>query len=202
MGGHGVPAHQKGALKAGAWIVFADESGLSLWPPTRATYAPRGHTPALAHQGNRRTASMAAALGYDPSDPGRGPRLCFDARPASYDTCALIAFLEELGAFYEYQPVVLLWDGLSAHWSKRMRAWAATQPWLTLEQLPAYAPQLNPVELLWSSMKKHELANLAGHHLSEVAQAAETAIHRITTQEHLPHSYLAHTGLQLHPQTP
>ncbi|WP_246041182.1 transposase [Streptomyces cadmiisoli] len=39
-----------------------------------------------------------------------------------------------------------------------MRAWVAEQDWLTLERLPAYAPELNPVELLWSSLKKRELA--------------------------------------------
>lgn len=55
---------------------------------------------------------------------------------------------------------MLVWDGLSAHWSQAMRAWVAEQDWLTLERLPAYAPELNPVELLWSSLKKRELANL------------------------------------------
>ncbi|WP_445519779.1 transposase [Streptomyces sp. NEAU-174] len=37
---------------------------------------------------------------------------------------------------------------------------------LTLERLPAYAPELNPVELLWSAIKTRELANelgAAGH---------------------------------------
>ncbi|MFF7725870.1 transposase [Streptomyces sp. NPDC008001] len=51
-----------------------------------------------------------------------------------------------------------------------MRAWAAEQDWLTLEQLPAYAPELNPVELLWSSIKTRELANLASDHLADVAE--------------------------------
>ncbi|MFJ6673372.1 transposase [Actinosynnema sp. NPDC091369] len=58
-----------------------------------------------------------------------------------------------------------------------MRARVAEQDWLTLERLPAYASELNPVELLWSSLKKRELANLAGDHL-------------------------AHTGLTIHPPHP
>ncbi|WP_407698855.1 transposase [Streptomyces acidicola] len=33
-----------------------------------------------------------------------------------------------------------------------------TVHWLTLERLPAYVPELNPVELLWSSLKKRDLA--------------------------------------------
>jgi transposase len=55
--------------------------------------------------------------------------------------------LEQLGGFYAGQRVVLIWDGLSAHRSTRMRAWLDRQrDWLTVERLPAYAPELNPVE--------------------------------------------------------
>ncbi|MEU0375300.1 transposase [Streptomyces sp. NPDC006283] len=60
--------------------------------------------------------------------------------------------------FYRGERVVLVRDGLSAHWSRAMRAWVVEQDWLTLERLPAYAPELNPVEWLWSSLKKRELA--------------------------------------------
>jgi transposase len=34
----------------GAWIVFQDESGFSLLPPVRGTWAPKGHTPVLRHR--------------------------------------------------------------------------------------------------------------------------------------------------------
>ncbi|MFD0432166.1 transposase [Streptomyces zhihengii] len=81
-------------------------------------------------------------------------------------------------------------------------AWVAEQDWLTLERLPAYAPELNPVELLWSSLKKRELANLAGDHLADVADATEQGIHRINTNPQLPWSFLTHTGLTLHPPDP
>ena len=48
--------------------------------------------------------------------------------------------------FYRGEPVVLVWDGLSAHWSRAMRTWITEQNWLTLERLAAYTPELNPVE--------------------------------------------------------
>ena len=88
----------------------------------------------------------------------------------------LVEVLEQVEVFYADEPVALVWDGVLAHWSRAMRAWVAEQDWLTLERLPAYAPELNPVELLWSSLKKRELANLAGDHL---ADATEHGIHRI-----------------------
>ncbi|MDT0393016.1 transposase [Streptomyces sp. DSM 41921] len=67
-----------------------------------------------------------------------------------------------------------------------MRAWAAERDWLPLKRLPAYAPELNPVELLWSSLKKREPANLAGDHLADTADAAEQGIRRISTNPRLP----------------
>lgn len=189
--------HQKGAVNTRAWIVFLDESGVSLLPQVRRTYAPRGRTPLLRHRLNWKRASMAAALGYHATDPDRGPRLCFHLKPGSYDTAGLIEVLEQMKTFYSGERVILVWDGLSAHWSRAMRAWVAEQDWLTLERLPAYAPELNPVELLWSSLKKRELANLA-----DVADATEQGIHRINQNRQLPWSFLAHTGLTLQPSTP
>lgn len=199
MGRAGMAAHQKGAVKKRAWIVFFDESGVSLLPQVRRTYAPRGRTPLLRHRLNWKRAGMAAALGYHAADRDRGPRLCFHLKPGSYDTTSLIGVLEQIKTFYAGEPVVLVWDGLSAHWSRAMRAWAAEQDWLTLERLPAYAPELNPVELLWSAIKTSELANLAGDHLADVADAAERGIHRVCSSEQLPWSFLTHTGLTIHP---
>ena len=93
---------------------------------------------------------MAAALGYRPD--GSAARLCFHLQQPSYNTDSLIAVLEELAGFYAGQRVVLLWDGLSSHWSTRMRAYLDShRDWLTAERLPAYAPELNPVEGLWDA---------------------------------------------------
>jgi hypothetical protein len=43
-------------------IVFWDESGASLLPVTRRTWAPRGHTPVIRHHFKWKRCSMAAAL--------------------------------------------------------------------------------------------------------------------------------------------
>ncbi|WP_250852730.1 transposase [Streptomyces rhizosphaericus] len=93
-------------MKKRAWIVFFDESGVSLLPQVRRTYAPRGRTPTLRHRLNWKRASMAAALGYHAADAERGPRLCFHLKPGSYDTMALIDVLRQVKAFYAGEPVV------------------------------------------------------------------------------------------------
>ena len=91
-----------------------------------------------------------------------------------------------------------MWDGLPAHRSLAMAAWRRRQRhWLVVEPLPGYAPELNPVEALWSNLKGVELANLAGDTLAEVIAAAERGIQRIGATHWLPYSFLRHCGLSL-----
>src|SRR5512132_3603519 len=143
---------------------------------------------------------MAAALGDHASDADRGPRLCFHLQKDSYNTQTLIGVLEQLAGFYAGQQVVLVWDGLGAHWSHAMHAWMETQRhWLTVERLPAYAPELNAVEYLWANLKGVELANLPTTTLAEVADATEQGIQRVCRTEDLVTGFLAHTGLTLDP---
>jgi DDE superfamily endonuclease len=61
-----------------------------------------------------------------------------------------------------------------------MRAWLSTQrSWLVVERLPAYAPELNPVEGLWSNLKAVELANLTGPTLVEVINQAHQGVKQV-----------------------
>ena len=191
-------ADQKGAAAETAWIVFFDESAVSLIPPVRRTWSPRGRTPILRHRFGWKKASMAAALGYRPD--ATAARLCFHLQQPSYNTDLLIGVLDQLKGFYAGQRVVLIWDGLSAHWSTKMRAFLDSQhDWLRAERLPAYAPELNPVECLWANLKGGELANLPTVTLGEVADAAQQGIERVCASEDLVAGFLAHTGLSLDP---
>ncbi|GAU71629.1 transposase, partial [Streptomyces sp. NBRC 110611] len=47
-------------------------------------------------------------------------------------------------------PIVLVWDRLNTHISRRMRELVAEREWLTVFLLPAYSPDLNPVEGVWA----------------------------------------------------
>ena len=158
--------------------MFWDESGASLLPVTRRTWAPRGRTPVICHHFKWKRVSMAAGLCY--GSRGGGAALAFHHQVGAYDTDTLIGALEQLRRFLGGQKATLVWDGLPAHRSHAMRAWLRRQrSWLVVEPLPAYAPELNPVEALWSSLKGVELANLAGDTLQEVIAAAERGIARI-----------------------
>jgi transposase len=76
----------------------------------------------------------------------------------------------------------------------------AQRDWLTVERLPAYAPELNPVEGLWANLKGVELANFAGDTVTEVADQAHRGIQRVCDSNSLVLGFLAHTGLSLNDQ--
>ena len=176
--------------------MFWDESGVSLLPVTRRTWAPRGVTPVLHHHFNWKRASMAAGLCY--GSRGGGAALAFHHQADAYNTDTLVQALGELRRFLGGQKATLLWDGLPAHRSKAMAAWLGRQRhWLVVERLPGYAPDLNPVEALWSNLKGVELANLAGDTLNDVITAAERGIQSIRDTHHLAYSFLRHCGLSL-----
>ena len=173
-----------------------DESALSLTPNVRRSWAPRGQPPVLTHPFNWKRASMAAALCYGVR--GGGAQLAFHVQAGNYDTDSLIGVLGQLRKFLGGEKATLLWDGLPAHRSRAMLAWLRTQrSWLVVERLPAYAPDLNPVEGLWSSLKAVELANLTGPTLGEVIAQAHRGIQRVRTTPHLAYSFLRHTGLSV-----
>ena len=90
---------------------------------------------------------------------GGGAQLTLHHQQGAYDTDTLIGALEGLRRFLGGQKATLLWDGLPAHRSHAMGAWLRRQrSWLVVEPLPGYAPELNPVEPLWASLKGVELA--------------------------------------------
>ncbi len=144
------PRIRANARRRRATIVFWDESAASLLPVTRRTWAPRGRTPVIRHHFKWKRASMAAALCY--GSRGGGALLAFHHQPGAYDTDTLIQALGELRRALGGQKATLVWDGLPAHRSRMMRAWLGRQrSWLVVEPLPAYAPDLNPVEPLWDA---------------------------------------------------
>jgi transposase len=143
-----------------------------------------------------RPAAIQAALCYGVG--GGGAQLAFHVTAGNYDTDTLIEVLGQLRRFLGGEKATLLWDGLPAHRSRAMRAWLNTQRhWLVVERLPAYAPELNPTEGLWSSLKAVELANLTAPALAEAIAQAHKGIERVRRTPHLAYSFLRHAGLSV-----
>ena len=136
-----------------------DESGVLLTPLVRRTLAPRGQTPILAVKGGRREkVSVLAALSLSPWAQRLG--LYFRTFPNAYVTTQDTAdFLRELLRHLRGR-VIVIWDRGPIHRGAPIRAVLAAYPRLSLEYLPSYAPELNPVEHLWGHIKYSRLANL------------------------------------------
>jgi putative transposase len=93
-------------------------------------------------------------------------------------------------------PVVLVWDNLNTHVSRAMRELIAARDWLTVYQLPPYASELNPVEPVWSNLKR-SLANLTKHNIYELTALVKTRLRRMQYRPGLLEGFLAKTGLDL-----
>jgi transposase len=138
--------------------------------------------------------SAALAYKYDTSEAA----LVFDIKTGTYNTESLIEFLTDFHDHFAGEKVTLIWDGLPSHRSKAMKAWIAQQrSWLLVEPLPGYAPDLNPVELLWGNVKGVELANLCPDTIDQARQAAEAGLNRAGINYQLCFNFLQHTGLSL-----
>ncbi|MGI9147996.1 MAG: transposase [Chloroflexota bacterium] len=140
---------------------------------------------------------MAGALAYEP-DGGSNAHLVFQLCPGAYNDETLIEFLTELNQLEQQRPLLLIWDGLPSHRSRRMSEWIASQrEWLWVERLPGYAPDLNPIEQVWGRLKSAELANLCSDTIDEVASIAEDGLDRIGSDASLCFAFLRHAGLRL-----
>jgi len=187
---------KKNAQARRAWICFQDESGFSLLPSVRATWAPKGQTPVLTHHFNWKRLSMSAAVCFRPD--GTEASLVFGMRPGSYNDESIMEFLLELHQHLDGDKVTLIWDGLPSHRSRAMRAFIKSQRhWLVVERLPAYAPDLNPVEQVWGNLKGGELANLCLDTIGEAEEIVDQGLCRIGKDTRLAFAFLRHCGLEL-----
>ncbi|MFH8520689.1 transposase [Streptomyces gelaticus] len=190
------------AAERDAWIVFEDEAGQSMTPPRARTWGRIGQTPVVRVRG--RGSGRVSMAGMACFKQGRRSRLIYAIReyrgrkdePKGFgwrDFRDLIVRARiQLGG-----PIVLVWDNVRLHLTAGMKEFfAANAEWLTVFQLPAYAPDLNPTEGVWALVKR-DLGNLAAADLSEITRAVKRRLKKI--QYALPSSTAASpaTGLSL-----
>ncbi len=202
MAGGDLAGGKKTAADLGAWVCFEDESGQGLRPPKGRTWGRRGRTPVVrVTGGSNRRVSLAALIATRPGCP---PRLIYrvhagrghgkDQRKGFTETDyarLLDAAHQQLGG-----PVVVVWDNLNTHVSRAMRELVAARDWLTVFQLPPYASELNPVEPVWSNLKR-SLANLTKHNIDQLTALVKTRLRRMQYRPGLLDGFLAKTGLDL-----
>ena len=93
---------------------------------------------------------------------------------------------------------MVIWDNLNTHVSHAMTDLVAARDWLTIYRLPAYASELNPVEGVWSVLKR-SLANLAKRDIGQLTALIKTRLRRMQYRPGLLNGFLAGPKLDLIP---
>lgn len=206
MAAGGVGAGKKLAAERGAWICFEDEAGHTLRPPKARTWGRRGQTPVIPVSG--KGSGRISVAGLFCVKPGQRTRLLYRAkihrnRKGERRSFAETDYIALLDAAHQYlqAPIVLIWDNLNTHVSVKMRQLVDGRDWLHVIQLPAYAPDLNPTEGVWSHVKR-SLGNLAATSVDHLAAIVRNRLKRIQYRTDLLNSFLTHTGLTLDPEPP
>lgn len=119
-------------------------------PPVRRTWAPVGQTPIVRHYYRRDRISVIGGLSVSPKRSRLGLYFRMHAKNISQEE--VYDFLWHLLRHLRGH-VIVVWDNASIHDSKSLRDLLRKYPRLHLEYLPAYAPQLNPVEAAWHAAK-------------------------------------------------
>jgi hypothetical protein len=168
-----------------------------LAPLVRRSWAPCGQTPVLYQRGrHHKKVSAMAALCVAPRR--HQVRLYFRLHPGKeVDATLAIQFLRILDQELQTR-CCLLWDRLNAHRAKKTTAYLATVPHLHPFFLPAYAPELNPVEYVWSFWKMNPLANVAVPEVYELALRTRHSGRSLQRKPELLRSFLRHSPLFLH----
>lgn len=140
------PEIQKRAKKEGATIYFQDESGIRSDFHSGTTWALKGKTPVIESTGARFGLNMMAAI------TPRG-QMQFMIVQGTVRADQICEFLKRLMHGHE-DKVFLIWDGHPTHKSKKVKECIASfEGRLEVFLLPAYSPDLNPIEQLWNHTK-------------------------------------------------
>lgn len=150
--------HPKKGLKTHARIGFSDESAFSDKPMVRKTWAPKGKTPILKVPGGWITRSVISLITCSPL--GQRPSLYFEMLTGAVNAAIFLRFIKDMKQRLRKKKFILIIDNLRVHKAKLVKEYLERQKhWLIVEYLPPYAPELNPVEYVWSSRKRKEFGN-------------------------------------------
>ena len=193
----GVSADKKNAAARGATLVFLDESGFSLTPTVRRTFAPKGKTPICRCRKWGGKISAISVVTLSPKQKRTG--LYFDLLPDNKNVEATntVRFLKELKRHLP-KKLTIIWDRSKVHdRANEVKAFLAKHPEIVTEKFPAYAPELNPDEGVWTYTKYGRLANYAPTNTTDLRTRLTDELDRLAKRHDLLASFILQTNLPL-----
>ena len=153
--------------------MFVDQSGFYLLPCVVRTYAPVGQTPILHEHLSRDHLSVISAITME-------GKLLMMEQERSFKSQDVVRFLRHLLGQIPGKLLVI-WDGSPIHRGRAVKNFLSSgaSRRLKLEQLPGYAPDLNPEEGIWKHLKYVELKNVCCQSLAELKVELRKAKERL-----------------------
>jgi transposase len=150
-----------------------DESAFYLLPGVVRTFAPRGQTPVLRLPLTRDHLSAISGI-------TQGGRLFLRVQERAFKSPDVVEFLRQLLRCLRGKLLVV-WDGAPIHRAQPIKDFLASgaAKRLRLEQLPGYAPELNPDEGIWQHLKHVELRNVRCQDLEHLDDELRRAVKRL-----------------------
>lgn len=179
---------QKKAKRRQALIVFVDETGFSFQTRPAKTWAPRRKPPVLRRKSQRRQISTIAALTMNGRIYKRHHRQAIRGPQ-------VVRMLRHLRACLK-RPLVVIWDRSSTHRSRVVKDYLATEPKISVEWLPPYAPELNPEEFCHGNVKQ-QLRNTTPNSIDQMQRQIDRGFNRLRQRPDLLLSFFNHAGLDV-----
>ncbi len=136
------------------------------------TWAPRGQTPVLHETFNWKSLSIIGGITLR--------SFLFRIHAGSIKSPQVVEFLKALHRHLKGARLLVIWDGAPIHRSRVVGAFIdSTRGDIAVQRLPAYAPELNPVEYMWAHLKEHEIGNLVVREAWQLSLQATAALRRM-----------------------
>lgn len=184
------------AWRRGAHVAFLDEAGFFLTPLVRRTLAPRGQRVTLPCSAKRDRVSTISCVTLSPQAMRVGLyfQLLLNQNVHAEE---VVEFLKYLTGQVPGQWTVV-WDSSRIHRrSSVVQAWLAKHPQVVVEDFPAYAPDANPDEWVWSWAKYGKLCNLCPADVDELYDHVIAALVDVKHDSHLLASFVMDAGVPL-----
>ena len=179
---------QNKALHEGRTIVWGDAASFSLLAGVVRTSAPRGHTPGVYVPVTRDHLSVLSGI------TAQG-QVLVQMHARAFKGGDGVRFLKHL-VCHSGGKLWIIWDGAPIHRDTAVKGFlaaGAAQP-IWLEQLPGYAPDLNPDEGVWNYLKHVELRNVSCHDQADLRHELRRAIARLRHSPDLIRGFIKHCG--------